>query len=248
MLFSVSAMDWIGLLLTPGIGGLIGATIGAYLKAYSAKKGERLATYEDIEFLLAQERGKAYEQEKGKRLATHEDIQNVLNEVRVITKETETIKAQIGGDLWLRQTVWNHKREAYASVVRCSHALQYSLQDVRAINMRLIQAQKDGRPELDMVEIYTEKTNATTEYVKSVFGFFNALTEAELFVVPAAGKVFNECRSTEFLADDGATGDFDPDKSSDGIYFLCRWTDRLISVAKQDLGVEISVTNQSGPA
>jgi hypothetical protein len=59
---------------------------------------------------------KSYMTEKGKRLATREDIENVLSEVRAVTKETETIKAQIGSDLWLRQTIWNHNRDAYTNI------------------------------------------------------------------------------------------------------------------------------------
>lgn len=238
-------MDWIGPLVTAALGGWIGATIGAYLKAYSAKKGEHLATYEDIQFLLVQERQTAYEQEKGKRLATHEDIEDVLKEVQAVTEKTETIKAQIGGDLWLRQTVWNHKREAYANVVKSSHALQNSINRLRSTKMILIQTQKDDRPEPEVVRVYTEIDSATTEYLKCLVGFYNSLTEAELFVDPAGITLFGEYRSSEFLKDDGLTGTFDPDRSGDGMKSLYRWTDRLIAVAKQDLGVDVSVTNQS---
>lgn len=143
MLFS--GADWIRELFIGVIGGLIGATLGAFLRAYWAKKGEHIASYEDIQFLLAKERGQAYEQEMGKRLATHEDVDNVRSDLRTLTLETETIKAQIGSDLWLRQTVWNHKRETYANVLKCSHALQNSINMLRSASMILIQAEKDGK-------------------------------------------------------------------------------------------------------
>jgi hypothetical protein len=134
---------WITDLFAAGIGGLIGGTVGAYFKGYSEEKGKYLAVYENIAFLLAQERGKAYEQEKGKRLATHDDIENVLNEVRLITKETETIKAQIGSDLWTRQMVWNHKRDLYKQLLRTAETIKeifIELATFQASEMRLKQA------------------------------------------------------------------------------------------------------------
>lgn len=85
---------WIADLLAAGIGAWLGALVG-YRKAYSEEKGKHRATYEDIAFLLAQERGKAYEQEKGKRLATHEDIENVLREVKSVTQETEPSRPKL---------------------------------------------------------------------------------------------------------------------------------------------------------
>src|SRR3954468_6270999 len=94
---------WTTDLLAAGIGGLAGGTMGSYFKGYSTRKGENRANYEDLPSLLKQEFAKAFEQETGKRLATHQDIENVLYEVHAVTKETETIKAQIGADLWVRQ-------------------------------------------------------------------------------------------------------------------------------------------------
>ena len=60
----------------------------------------------------------AYMGEKGKRLATKEDIERVLVEVRLVTREQETIKASISGDLWNRQMVLTQKRDLYVRVLR----------------------------------------------------------------------------------------------------------------------------------
>src|SRR5271157_697890 len=87
-------MDWSNWIdpLAAGIGALIGGSMSAYLRAYL--------------------------EEKGKRLATHEDIENVLEEVRAVTRETETIKAQISADFWNRQAVWNQRRDLYVEVLQ----------------------------------------------------------------------------------------------------------------------------------
>jgi hypothetical protein len=60
----------------------------------------------------------SYMGEKGKRLGTKEDIEHVLDEVRLVTAETETIKASISGDLWNRQMVHTEKCDLYVQVLR----------------------------------------------------------------------------------------------------------------------------------
>jgi hypothetical protein len=86
-----------------------------------------------------------YYKEKGKRLATHEDIANVLEQVKAVTRETETIKAQIGTELWSQQTIWNAKRDLYANALSSLVATRTSLVriDVRSndTQFQLSQAQ-----------------------------------------------------------------------------------------------------------
>ncbi|HWY58608.1 MAG TPA: hypothetical protein VNZ03_29355 [Terriglobales bacterium] len=54
----------------------------------------------------------SYLKRKGENLATHEDIGNVLEEVRAVTTATKEIEAQISNDVWDRQKQWELKREA----------------------------------------------------------------------------------------------------------------------------------------
>ena len=58
---------------TAVLGGFFGATLGALLTGYFS--------------------------EKGKQIATKKDIEDVLSELRKVTTETESIKAQISGDV-----------------------------------------------------------------------------------------------------------------------------------------------------
>jgi hypothetical protein len=51
--------------------------------------------------------------EKGKTLARREDIEELKKEVQILTKETETIKAQIADQVWDRQMRWQQKRDMY---------------------------------------------------------------------------------------------------------------------------------------
>jgi hypothetical protein len=72
----------------------------------------------------------SYLRKKGENLATHEDIDKLIDQVAAVTDATETIKAQIGSDLWTRQSVWQQKRDAYAKILNVSHSLRESLIDL----------------------------------------------------------------------------------------------------------------------
>jgi hypothetical protein len=46
-----------------------------------------------------------YSEEKGRRLATREDFEEILREQRRMTNEIERIKSQVLDEAWLRQTI-----------------------------------------------------------------------------------------------------------------------------------------------
>jgi hypothetical protein len=71
--------------LLAGVFSLIGAGGGAYLGAYLKKKGENLAT--------------------------HEDIGKLLDQVSAVTQTTKEIEAKISSDVWNEQKRWEMKRE-----------------------------------------------------------------------------------------------------------------------------------------
>jgi len=64
---------------------LIGAFVGSFLGAYLKKKGENLAT--------------------------HEDLDKLVEQVRAVTTTTKEIEAKISTDVWDRQKQWELKRD-----------------------------------------------------------------------------------------------------------------------------------------
>jgi len=179
---------WIADLIAAGMCGLIGGTLGSYFKSYWTEKGKNLATYEDIQTLLADERGKAYEQEKGKRLATHEDIQNVLAEVRSVTRETESIKAQIGNDLWTRQRVWEQKREIYSNLLKNSNlGMNFILEFMK--QSTLVEALTLGGKAVtgDDTKSLEEKRNDVSNGLRIFMGLFN---EAYILSTPRHARAW----------------------------------------------------------
>jgi hypothetical protein len=71
---------------------VVGAFVGAYFGAYLKKKGENLAT--------------------------HEDIDKLVQQVAAVTTTTKRIEAEITGEVWDRQKRWELKREVLFEATR----------------------------------------------------------------------------------------------------------------------------------
>ena len=69
----------------------------------------------------------AYLKKKGENLATHEDIGKLVDQVSAVTTATKEIEAKISGDLWGAQKQWELKRdvlfEATKRIVEIDNAL-----------------------------------------------------------------------------------------------------------------------------
>lgn len=74
------------------LGFLVGAVFRPYLTGYSAKKGENLAT--------------------------HEDIDKLVEQMTAVTQATKQIEAKISDEVWNRQRQWEMKREAIAGAIQ----------------------------------------------------------------------------------------------------------------------------------
>ena len=60
----------------------------------------------------------SYLMKKGENLATHEDINKLVDQVKSVTQATKEIEAKISGELWDRQRHWEAKRDALLSAVK----------------------------------------------------------------------------------------------------------------------------------
>lgn len=218
---------WATNLLAAGIAGLVGGTIGSYFRGYSVKKGEIRASYEDFPTIVKQEFARAFEQEAGKRLATHQDIENVLAQVQAVTKETETIKAQIGSDLWTRQMVWQQRREAYANVLTASHHMREALIDLM-----------NAFRSCELTPAVSEHMQVAGEnYGKAQDSYFAQQVEtirhvdiAQMFAGIACVRVLEDFRI--WLTKESGT-DF-----NFRVEFVAAWRTRFMEAARQDLGVQ----------
>ena len=60
----------------------------------------------------------SYLHKKGENLATHEDINKLVDQVSAVTTATKQIEAKISGDLWDRQKQWELKRDILFDAVK----------------------------------------------------------------------------------------------------------------------------------
>jgi hypothetical protein len=80
---------------------LISAFVGSYLAAYLRRKGENLAT--------------------------HEDIDKLVEQVRAVTTATREIEAKISDQVWDRQKRWELKRDILLDSMRKTNDLENAI-------------------------------------------------------------------------------------------------------------------------
>jgi hypothetical protein len=73
---------------------------------------------------------KGYGAKKGENLATHEDIQKLVDQVRAVTAATEEIKAQVSSE----QREWELKKEVLFEAVRDMATLQHAAWRVASLS------------------------------------------------------------------------------------------------------------------
>jgi len=101
---------------------LVSAFVGSYLAGYFKKKGENLATHEDIDKLVAQ--------------------------VAAVTTTTKEIEAKITSDIWDRQKRWELRREVlFEATRRVSEVDEVLLMMDSALQVE-VQSQNKDDPDL----------------------------------------------------------------------------------------------------
>ncbi len=60
----------------------------------------------------------SYFRKKGENLATHEDIDKLVDQVRAVTTTTKEIEAKISNEVWDRQKRWELKRDVLFELVK----------------------------------------------------------------------------------------------------------------------------------
>ena len=69
----------------------------------------------------------SYLKKKGENLATHEDIDKLVDQVAAVTVATKTIESKISNDVWERQRKWDLKREALFELMKAITTLANAL-------------------------------------------------------------------------------------------------------------------------
>jgi hypothetical protein len=60
----------------------------------------------------------AYLKKKGENLATHEDLEKLVHQMAATTEATKAIEARISDEMWNRQRQWEMKKEIFVEATR----------------------------------------------------------------------------------------------------------------------------------
>jgi hypothetical protein len=110
-----------------------------------------------------------YVRKKGENLATHEDIGKLTEQVAAVTKTAKEIEAKISSDVWDRQKRWELKREVLSEATRKASQLNDTL---RTLHTTLHLVRNDPFPDdLDLLrrqrEILTRWNKAVSEFAET---------------------------------------------------------------------------------
>jgi hypothetical protein len=74
----------------------------------------------------------SYLKKKGENLATHEDLALLIDQVNAVTTTTKEIEARISSDMWDRQKQWEMKKEGAFEVMKAATSLHTAVVTLHA--------------------------------------------------------------------------------------------------------------------
>src|SRR5271166_1206622 len=75
----------------------------------------------------------SYLKKKGENLATHEDIDKLTKQMGTVTTVTKNIEARISDDYWLKQRRWEVKRDTIFEATRKFGDLEAAFSELTAV-------------------------------------------------------------------------------------------------------------------
>jgi len=99
----------------------------------------------------------SYFKKKGENLATHEDIGKLVNQMSAVTKATKEIETKITSDAWDRQRHWELKRDVLFDATRRLADINDSLVSLASMLQVDLANQQAGRPESLELSIATNE-------------------------------------------------------------------------------------------
>jgi hypothetical protein len=86
----------------------------------------------------------SYLKKKGENLATHEDIDKLVDQVSAVTRATTQIETKISSDLWDRQKQWELKREILFDAAKKLSEIDNKLSSLQTFWEHLSQGKIEG--------------------------------------------------------------------------------------------------------
>jgi hypothetical protein len=106
-----------------------------------------------------------YSKKKGENLATKEDMKDVLEQVSAVTATTKKIEAEISSDVWDRQKRWELKRDILLQAARRMSDTQKAVLKLEAILKVETENAKNGTSS----DLSQQQNDALTEWHSAMF-------------------------------------------------------------------------------
>jgi hypothetical protein len=184
---------------------------------------------------------KAYGTKKGENLATKEDLQDVLDQVKAVTRTTEEIKTELSEKTWSKQRHWDMKRDAALDVMKIFGEMEQILNNVFHIgNPETIARSKQSVVLAnDHIQDYR---NALDQYLAAIRKFWQASDTIALVFSTEVSKHMDAvqnalARLAALLGDDSPSGPAAKAAQRDAL----RREEKLVTEAlRKELGIQIS--------
>jgi len=105
-----------------------------------------------------------YLKRKGENLATHEDIEKLVDQVRAVTTATQEIESKISGELWDRQKRWELRRDVLFAVTKDLAAVKAALPNL-GLSYKRLSAVPDSP---DLLENVVKESHVWFEVARSL--------------------------------------------------------------------------------
>jgi hypothetical protein len=181
----------------------------------------------------------SYLKRKGENLATREDVDKLLIQLSAVTQVTKVIEAKISNDVWERQRKWDIRRDALFEGIRSLGAVEDAL-DVLACTYVGMYSWKEGSPSADKETARLAWTNRQVEaierYQKAKLDFEQARMLSSLVSSQAVSDRFDDFASLiARTADDIMSG-----RNSEPTKLLPKTSlggKRLVEAIREELGL-----------
>lgn len=106
--------------------------IAAYVHTYFSEKAKRAVIREEFRQILEETRQASEATEQGKRDVITREFDQIINELKRTTNCVEEVRASVSGDLWLKQRVWQEKRDIYRELLLAGNKIAFGFANLAA--------------------------------------------------------------------------------------------------------------------
>ena len=108
----------------------------------------------------------SYLKKKGENLATHEDIKMLVDQVKIVTQTTKEIEGKISNQIWNTQRQWELRRDAVYSVMQAIGQAEAANVNVAHALAARRESEEPGKFLKAVAEMWTKSHESMAEFEK----------------------------------------------------------------------------------